>query len=75
MSFGKDHEVGNIFHSDHDKENKIWRRLSSLILGSRDNLRKFLCTINQDLYVELQNQAKKEVENITKMKKSGILKS
>ena len=58
MNFGKDHDVGNLFHADNERENLMWRRLSKVILGSRDNLRKFLCTINQDMYIELQNQAK-----------------
>jgi len=69
MDFGKTEGRPNVFHSDNERENRMWRRLAKVVLGSKEHLRKFLCTVNHDLYVELQNQAKKELEVYTGKRK------
>ena len=58
-------------YSDPDKERKIWRKLSNLILGSKNDLKKFLCSVNQDLYIELQEEAQKEMEKLSSTPKIG----
>lgn len=64
MSFEKSEGLTNIFDSDHERENKIWRKLSTLILGSKQGLRKFLCSVNHDKYAEITQEAKKEPSTV-----------
>ena len=64
MNFERSEEVVNLLDSCNDKESRIWRRISGLILGDKHSLRKFLCSVNHDKYAEITQASKKEVKPI-----------
>ena len=54
---------------------KVWQKLSEIVLGSKDNLRSFLFSINERMYKDLNQKALNEIKFAAKSKKKYNLKS